>query len=709
MEFTGTGSGDEACPGADELDAFTRGEIADAALDTIASHLTRCDGCLAVVADLQSRRDGRAVEARLRDGSAAPSEAVAGGQTTASAAPNFGGSGRHQIDATGGTTTAAIPGQIGPYRVLGVLGAGGMGVVYHARHQVLHREAAVKTIKAGAHFDAGVRERFRTEGQAVARLRHPSIVELFDFAEHDGQPYIAMELVAGESLAGRLRRGPMGSRQAAELVRTLAGAVAAAHGGGVLHRDLKPSNVLFTADGTPKVADFGLARLLDDPDGGLTPTEAFLGTPAYMAPEQAAGRAAEVNKPADVWALGAILYECLTGRPPYHGKTKFETLRLASEGRPVPPSVLRQDLPRDLEAVCLKAMARDPAGRYGSAQALADDLGRWLAADPREPTVARPVGAFGRLGAAVRLRARDAGVRLLAVACGILGLVALYPGVPAGGISSAEEMTAAREDLEATLVAAKPRQAVELLRAPGTRTYYRVRYGDDLTKVSFAEDGTLLVSSWAECLVELVPDPRHDSYQFRARVRHQASEFGGRVGLYFSHRTCPSPGGKENHWFGRMTYNDVRRPQEDVNAAALPQARGRLQAPFEGKSRVSIGLGARGDRATGLAWGEAVALRSGAPFAPRGIAADTWRDLLLSVTPAGVEGTMGGQAVGYVSADDLTKAARKMRDDAAAYRPHPAWDGCDPDFNSRGGLGLIVYHGTASFQAVELTIPNRDP
>ena len=267
-----------------------------------------------------------------------------------------------------------------------------MGVVYRARQVRLNRAVALKMILAGEHAGAEAAARFLAEAEAVAKLQHPNIVQIFHIDEHDGFPYFEMEYVGGGSLADRLDGTPRPPREAARLVETLAGAMAEAHRQGVVHRDLKPANILLTPDGVPKVADFGLAKLLDV-ESGLTRTDSVLGSPSYMAPEQAEGKTKDVGPAADIYALGAILYELLTGRPPFRGATVLETLQQVKTAEPVPPSRLVPGLPRDVETIALKCLQKDPGKRYESATALAEDLRRFQAG---EPIVARPVGSVER-------------------------------------------------------------------------------------------------------------------------------------------------------------------------------------------------------------------------------------------------------------------------------------------------------------------------
>jgi eukaryotic-like serine/threonine-protein kinase len=277
------------------------------------------------------------------------------------------------------------------YKILAKLGHGGMGVVYKAHQEGLSRFVALKMIRAGSLAKPEDLARFRIEAEVVAKQRHPNIIQIYDIGEVGGMPFVALELLEGGSLDALLGGTPQPGEASAKLSATLAKAIHAAHQAGIIHRDLKPSNVMFTTDGTPKIMDFGLAKRLDEE--GYTETGQVLGSPSYIPPEQAHGRAKEVGPAADVYALGAILYEMLTGRPPFKGTTPVATVMQVLNEDPVPPSHFQSQVPRDLETICLKCLAKEPHKRYPTALALADDLDRYLADRPiqarRTPVVER--------------------------------------------------------------------------------------------------------------------------------------------------------------------------------------------------------------------------------------------------------------------------------------------------------------------------------
>jgi serine/threonine protein kinase/WD40 repeat protein len=362
---------------------------------------------------------------------------------------------------TGSPRPSRLP-HVPGYDELSELGRGGMGVVYKARQLGLNRIVALKMIRAGELAGEGEVARFRAEAEAAARLAHPHIVQIHEIGEADGLPFFSLEYVEGGSLQQYLGGNPQDPREAARLVEVLARAMQVAHDRGVVHRDLKPANILLScrrgpdepADASPgagpppvgrlrlgevvpKIGDFGLAKRLDV-DQGQTQTGAVMGTPPYMAPEQAAGRVHDIGPRTDVWALGAILYELLTGRPPFQGATRRDTLDMVLRQEPVSPRSLQPKTPRDLETVCLKALQKESERRYASAAALADDLQRFLAG---EPIRARPVGPLGHLWSWCRRKPLIAG---LAAAVALLLLT-----LAAGSTAALLVISARNRDLRA--------------------------------------------------------------------------------------------------------------------------------------------------------------------------------------------------------------------------------------------------------------------
>jgi tRNA A-37 threonylcarbamoyl transferase component Bud32 len=369
-------------------------------------------------------------------------------------------------DAPGEPYAPAAPG----YEILGELGRGGMGVVYKARDVKLNRVVALKMVLAGAHADPRELVRFLAEAEAVAAVEHPHVVRVFGFGEHDGRPYMALEFCDGGTLGGLIRgRGRLAPADAAAVVGQVARGVQAAHDLGIVHRDLKPANVLLASPGrepgedvTPKVTDFGLARR--GAGSGLTQTNAVMGTPAYMAPEQARGQTKFVGPAADVWALGVILYECLAGRPPFEADDTIALIMKVVEEDPPPLARFAPGVPLDLELICRKCLTKEPHGRYSTAAAFADDLGRWLAG---EAVSVRPLGTTRVVARWLRRHLR---VACLTLAAGLV--CALMYNLPvvllAAQLGLYGKPDPVRSPADRELYGDAPRLAALTSRAPGT-------------------------------------------------------------------------------------------------------------------------------------------------------------------------------------------------------------------------------------------------
>ena len=414
------------CPGDERLARLLEEQLDAVEQSDIEQHLELCDSCQESLEELTRERFSFSGWQPWSDADHVPDPSFDGSASSFQDAGEWSPRRRRRsrpdrpptLPISRGDNRAGdeIP-EVEGYEILGRLGQGGMGVVYKARQDGLDRLVALKMIRGGPHAAPEHLARFRIEARSVARLKHPNVVQIFDVGRASGLPFVALELLEGGSLEARVAGTPQPERASAELLVTLAGAIAAAHRAGVVHRDLKSGNVLFAADGTPKVADFGLAKRLDEEDG-QTHSGQVMGSPSFMSPEQARGEGREVGPPADIYSLGAILYEMLTGRPPFKGASAMETLLQVVHEEPLPPSRLRPGIASDLETICLKCLAKDPARRYGSAEALAEDLRRYLAGSP---IAARRVGPVERSWKWARRH--PAAASLVVVALGVgLGL-----------------------------------------------------------------------------------------------------------------------------------------------------------------------------------------------------------------------------------------------------------------------------------------------
>jgi WD40 repeat protein/tetratricopeptide (TPR) repeat protein len=387
-----------AHPTPETLEAYGLGRLEEALAEAVVGHLEDCPECRQRVAEaapdtfLDQLRDAQARSEVPPPGESEPtfdSAATGGSPMVSDDIQTADGDGPDGVGLQPGTRI----GYFGDYELQRVLGEGGMGIVYEAQQLTLNRPVALKMIRAARFPSADEVRRFHNEAEAVARLDHPNIVPIFEVGRYDDQHYFSMKLIGGESLDKRLKDYVADARRAARLVAATADAIHHAHQRGILHRDLKPANILIDSDGQPHVTDFGLAKRVDG-DSEQTRSGAIVGTPAYMAPEQASGKRGAVTTSTDVYGLGAVLYALSTGRAPFAGTTVMDTLEQVRERPPELPRKLNPGVPRDLEVVCLKCLEKDPRRRYASAAALGDDLRHWLAG---EPIAARPVAKAARL------------------------------------------------------------------------------------------------------------------------------------------------------------------------------------------------------------------------------------------------------------------------------------------------------------------------
>ncbi len=587
-----------------------------------------------------------------------------------------------------------IPG----HEILGVLGRGGMGVVYKARQVKLKRLVALKMIRAGDQAEEADLARFRVEAEAVARLQHPNIVQIYEIGEHNGQPFLSLEFVGGGTLATRLAGTPQPPRQSAELVRTLALAMDVAHQRGIVHRDLKPANVLLAEESTtddtddtdkekkrsslpsadpchpcnpwfnssPKITDFGLAKRLDDV--GQTQTGAIVGTPSYMAPEQATGQK-QVGPLADVYALGAILYEMLTGRPPFRATTILETLEQVRTQEPVPVRLLQPGVPRDLEVICLKCLEKEPRQRFASAGELGDRLGLFL---DGKPIPERPPGWLSKFGRAVRahpLRTAAAVALVLLAAAAMLANYHLDP-------------ERRHKQLRSTLAAGRPYRLKGTERLPGP---FRQVFGDPTPLATLPDEDAFSVDASNTVLWQLTDDPMVDHYRFSAELRHDGSGGGpSLVGTYFGYREARPSEGPRRGGFYTLSFAD--RGGSVRHHPTNPISQVRLEARlFEIRPVCYVPetpISARPFTA-------AVAPGRTGP----------WRRLVVVVTPEGIEASWEKapgdiEHIRRLSAKQVSEALSDLELSIQEMRDVPT------DFRPRSGIGLFVKGGKASFRNV---------
>jgi serine/threonine-protein kinase len=569
---------------------------------------------------------------------------------------------------------------VGNYEILGQLGHGGMGVVYRARDLRLGRVVALKMIRAGALALPHEMERFHREARAMALLDHPHIVPIYDNGEYQGLPYFTMKLITGGSLADRLGGPRADPRWAAALLEKVARAVHYLHECKILHRDLKPINILLDENQQPYVSDFGLAKVLDA-DIELTLSGVVLGTLPYMAPEQADGRSERITAASDIWALGVILYELLTGQRPFAAKGREELSRQILTGEPARPHWRRPAVDSALEAIVLRCLAKEPARRYVSAAALADDLQRWL---NREPIQARSTRWPRRLGATVsRLKVPSPAVILLGIVALLVAMLAATRSVENG--VSAVESPGQRLQAEFAVLQREfaEKGTVTLLGATGGPRVSCWTFDSAEQPLSPAPDIPFCFASPFEIsLLQLMPDPQCPHYKFQVEVRHDQSDIGT-AGIYFGWYHHDLPQGAE-HWFCEVDFADRGELAEVFFGQGFPA--GQFPQPGQRPEFGRVSLNCHRRVPTGRGRGQdsvhsGLTARLFTSAEHDGRPSD-WRTLAVEVTPAQVCVSWENEPLPPVTRAQLLELARFM----------------DMEFVPWGGLGLYVNCGKASFR-----------
>jgi serine/threonine-protein kinase len=660
-------NGVPGCPDRDLLVAYSLGKLSADLLESVAAHVAQCQRCAATLDRLPAEAD--VLIRNLRRFASLNLSTQTTGQKPLSATVT-----EARPSCSLPARTLTLPCRLGPYELLEELGRGGMGVVYKARQLPLNRFVALKVAFGGR--PTGVEEltRFRNESQLIAGLRHENIVHIYDYGETAGRTFFAMELLEGGSLDHKLASQPLPEREAALLVQTLARAVQYAHQHQVIHRDLKPANVLLGAAGEVKLSDFGLAKLLGGAEGQTHPN-AILGTASYMAPEQARGENQRVGPPADIYGLGAILYQTLTGRPPFRGKTQSETREQVRTRPPLPPSRLRRGLSPDLEAICLKCLEKTPEERYPSAEALAEDLERWLRGVP-----------IRRLRWDQRIRRLLRRHPVISSVTALLGTAALL----LAGVTACSHPAFQLWKIERDLSQGKQ---VVLIGETGGPRWYRERVPRSLKESPLLSSDHFSVQSWELALVELVSDPQVEAYQFRAKIRHEESQGQGEVGLYVAYEQSENHHGNL-HQFLAVQFNGARfiGPAPPNNQIPDPQRRNPvtlfprallLEPP--NTIREEIGF----------------LKRTVSLCVPSGY---QWHNLIVNVTPKEVRAFWENEdALEPLSFEEIAISAEKELGDLRTKNPEsPLGKHVHSHFNPRGGVGLYVFRSAASFQSVVL-------
>lgn len=562
--------------------------------------------------------------------------------------------------------------RVGDYELLAEISRGGMGVVYKARHRTMGRTVALKTLRGDFQSQPDLVQRFFREVRATARLNHPNIVPIYEVGEHQGQPYYTMAFVSGGSLAKHKDKFAADPKSALALVEKIARAVQHAHEQGILHRDLKPGNILLDEHGEPLVTDFGLAKFRDEAEVELTQSGAVLGTPAYMAPEQAAGRTKEIGPAADVWALGVLLYELLAGRRPFVGESTEEIRRTILTREPESLRMQRRSISRDMETIALKCLEKEPGRRYESAGAIAEDLSR---CGRGEPIHARPASSVRRVLLSVRRHPLRTALCLF-LAMGLLaGALAIHYSDPGRSLKNYQKQLERGEPVTLIGDSALPR-------------WHCWHFREGALKKGSAYDGIVL-----ECtdlsLLELCLPPRSPGIRFRAQMRHDDTGRRGQIGLFFGLEENTGPAQKEYRFCSLM----LRDPHPKESVQSQHYVLELVLQRCRGLSPSRMGTSIRKE----------VPIQLPSP----------WQTVAVEVTDEEVRVFWMEEVVGTISRASLAAIYEDLKQSDARgdwLREHPR-ETMPPDglavppelktpFASDEGLGIAVYDGAAFFRNV---------
>ncbi|MFO0822350.1 MAG: serine/threonine-protein kinase [Gemmataceae bacterium] len=695
------------CPDQQTLIAYRAGRLSAVEVERLATHIDTCPRCVTTLKELRVAPPEAIKADQLKDANDLDDSSQTG-QIRLLDGSNLLDSGTHVHGAPNTATTdleVSESFRFGPFVIRETLGRGGMGIVYRAFHERLKRPVALKTLHPAASSRPEALARFGVEGEAVARFDHPNIVRVYESGTSGGLPYLAMELVEGETLAHKLARDIMSCEDAARLVHTLAKAVAYAHEQGVIHRDLKPANVLVARDGTLKILDFGLARITDD-SIHMTASDAIMGTPTHMAPEQAAGRVADINETTDIYALGVILYQALTGGPPFVAESRVRLLKLVQSGEIEPPSRLRPEVPPALEAICLRCLETSQKDRYRSAHELAQELENFL---EHKPVLTRRPSRLKRLGRILRRRVRPVLGVLLFTGVVAAVTVAVQPrqasAVPDG------ESASVRRELERELEKGQP---VTLVGDTGWPKWFRWRLGKNSSRMHIEPDGTFsaeVIEKYHLGLLELLPETRTDRYKLTAQLRHDQGIINGWVGFYVGGRTYPWKPQQDIEMFHWVKFSAVTSGPKIIRPGT-----DKHPLPENACSPTLLWTTLQSERVEGEVFEVSLNEVPGGLMQALGPRNGVWHDFEIIVTPDGIDATAAGLRMkipgNKLTAEWLTTSyAERLQRQIAHWNQmnnplahDPTLPKLRPEFAPKGGVGLVIRPtGAASIRRVVVT------